>query len=101
MGELASDIQAAIKAQQCKWFQEKIDSLRREDIMNEVGLQADTAAQLQKVPFGDNGVNTDGLRLLAQQPESIRKRSVTKFLDTWNPKVVRDPTGWLIGIIKN
>lgn len=91
---------SAAAERQRAWLQERVDSIGREDLLDETKLQADTREQLKGAPIGPGGLNADALKLLQQQPDDVRQRSVSKFLTSWQQPNVNNVSGWMIGIVR-
>ncbi|CAE8650331.1 unnamed protein product, partial [Polarella glacialis] len=97
----AQVLEASARQKQRDWLRSRLQGLVREDLIQKAGIEAEVAKMLKDVSFGDEGLNIDGLHRLAKESLAVQKAAVSKFVDTSQTSVnIKNPTAWLIGIIK-
>eukprot|EP00933_Yihiella_yeosuensis_P066444 TRINITY_DN7071_c0_g1_i1.p1 TRINITY_DN7071_c0_g1~~TRINITY_DN7071_c0_g1_i1.p1 ORF type:complete len:1039 (+),score=220.61 TRINITY_DN7071_c0_g1_i1:196-3312(+) len=82
-----------------EWLSGKLESLVREDTLQNAGVPVELAEMLDGIEVGDKGINRDGLQRLAKLPLRNQKSAIETFKESIKRTSVNNQTAWLIGII--
>eukprot|EP00931_Biecheleriopsis_adriatica_P043685 TRINITY_DN24962_c0_g2_i1.p1 TRINITY_DN24962_c0_g2~~TRINITY_DN24962_c0_g2_i1.p1 ORF type:complete len:1007 (-),score=248.40 TRINITY_DN24962_c0_g2_i1:30-3026(-) len=92
---------ADTKQQQQEWLMKRLEGIAREDLLMKAGLQPEIVGELRNVVIGaPDGLNIDALRRLSQAPLTVQKAAVESFRSSLQTTSVKNPSGWMIGIVK-